>query len=1167
MKIKLKRHIVVSSDIKKFLLTMKLSLLFIYLVVFQAYAFDIFSQSSKISLNFKDASVREVIKEIESQGQIHFFFNDNLSELDTKISVNIKDKPLDEALNIALELATMKYEVIRENFVVLLPADKSVKAQPRTITGTVIDPDGQPLVGATIVIKGTTTGTITDVNGNFMITVGEEVQTLVFSYVGMKTMEVDISDKELVNITMEAEAIGIEEVVAVGYGTQKKINLTGSVSEVKSEDLEGRSLVNLAEALQGTAANLNLDQSGVGEEPGATRTINIRGIGTLTGNGGSPYVVVDGIPMNINDVQPNDIESISVMKDAAASAIYGSRAPYGVIIITTKRGQKDKPNLTYNFSRSMRHPTMLPDYASSVKCMEAENIARDNSGRPRYPQEQVDRVKAYYLGEIDYETVTRAPSSPNEWAFSPPQGSHANNNWPKIAFGNWSPTQNHVLSSSGQHGNTNYYFSGGYYDQSDILAYGDALYKKYHFTSNLKTEITNWLNVNLNVKYIQDFSQAPVRTADYTREYHWGHVWLTSPMHAYHSPNGDLLAHWALEQRDGGRERTKRNQYWINLGGVLEPVEGWQTTINYSWMNMDERWTRFNKTVYYPRVDGTQVVWRYPVQDFKEDNRYRRNNIFNIFSSYEKTLSGHYFKLMVGYEQEYWEYRNLGGVKLGIITPEVPFISSATGTFAENASWSHWATQGVFMRFNYNFNEKYLFEVNGRYDGSSRFQEASEQWGLFPSVSVGYNISKESFWDPIKNIINNLRLRASYGSLGNQDVSQYLYIPLITTTTNLEWIMGSQRPNYTSVPRLVSTTLTWETSRTLNFGLDAGALKNRLNLNFDWFRRETINMFGPSEILPAVLGASPETRNNAELRTEGFDLTISWKDRISKDLSYSADIILGDNKSTVMKYYNPTGNINSWYKGKVVGEIWGYTTEGIFQTNEEVSEHPSQTAIRAGRWQAGDIKYKNLNDDDVINFGNRTLENHGDLSIIGYNIPRFQFGLNIVVNYKRIDFRMFWQGVAKRDYFPTWTIWNRFWGFRGDVNPKGMLDEHMDFWTPEDYVSEWGVGGGAKAYFARPYSSNEIQKNTQVQTRYLLNAAYARLKEVRLGYTIPNTLTRHVKIEKLRIYTSGHNLLTLTKLPMKIDPESISGEAYQNGDATAIYPIQLFYTFGIDVSF
>ena len=533
---------------------------------------------------------------------------------------------------------------------------------------------------------------------------------------------------------------------------------------------------------------------------------------------------------------------------------------------------------------------------------------------------------------------------------------------------------------------------------------------------------------------------------------------------------------------------------------------------------------------------------------------------------------------MAGYEQDYFHNRKLQGTGYDLISTEVNAISAALGTKEVNDLLYHWATQGIFGRFNYNFAEKYLLEFSARYDGSSRF-EKGQRWGFFPSASIGYNISREKFWDPIKPYVQRLKLRASYGTLGNQnllkaaerqfisqawidvedpDSETYLYLNQVPVYALLERIIDGVRPNYATLPGIKPEHLTWETVLTSNVGLEAGFLNDRLSMELDLYTRITKDMMGPSIQLPSVLGTSAPDANNAKLKTTGYELTLGWSDKI-KDFSYNFRFGLGDCQTTILEYLNEVGSISGWYKGRKYGDIWGYTTDRIIQKTGEAM--PDQSYYFS-TWGPGDIVYKDLNGDGKITPGLNTLDDHGDLSVITNTAPRYQLSFSAGCTWKSWDFSMFWQGIGKRNFFPSADaeVW---WGTSTSyANTYFAQDSYsLDYWRPADEANF--LGPNTDAYLPKPYTSTERTKNLQIQTRYIENAAYMRLKNLQIGYTLPQRILSKTFIHGLRVYFSGENLLTFTPLPKAFEPEAVIAS-----DADfRIYPIAQLFSLGLNVTF
>ena len=1149
--------------LKKMLLMAKFTALFMLIALLQVSARS-YSQSGTLDLKMENVTIRDVFKQIENSSKYRFFYDNDQVDLTKKVNVNTENEELSEILNQLFADTDLTYEMMDMLILVKSKTGKSNLAsqqQQKTITGTVTDNSGQPLPGVTVVVKGTTQGTVTNVDGNYSISNIPEDATLVFSFVGMKTLEIPISGKSSVNVILAEESIGVDEVVVVGYGTMKKINLTGALDVVSEKQISNRAVTNVSTALQGISPNLNISQTGWSGEPGGEMAINIRGIGSLSGES-SPYILVDGIPMDLNSINPSDIESVTVLKDAAASAIYGSRAPYGVILITTKKGEmNDKVTFEYSNNISFSSPIGLPHMANSLDFATAYDQARVNAGSsPNFTPENYERIEQYMAGEITEETWLLSDGS--DWAGNGERSwaGNGNNDWLHIMYDDLVLRQKHDFSIRGGGKNNSYYISAGYWDQPDELKYGDQFYKRYNITANLSSQVTDWLRVDFNSKYIKENNQYFNSRQGWLKSTMYHNFARTKPYRPMVLPNGEFSNISYIPMLNGGKENHYTTSVISSLGAVIEPIKNWVTTIRYNYKYIGLRVDDNNETVYGSKPDESQYVISFPISSYETTFAGTDYQMTNIVTSYNKKMNDHYFLVLAGFEQELNQFNSLWGSRDNVLTSTVPSISTATGEIYVDDVKSHWASQSWFGRLNYNYKEKYLVEFNARYDGSSRFEEVG-RWGFFPSVSAGYTISKEEFWSTVEPYINSLKIRASWGSLGNQNVSNYLYLPNLPMRTQLDWIFSSNRPNYVLAPNLVSPDLTWETSTTSNVGLDASFLNNKLNATLDLYTRITTDMFGPSEAVPRTLGTGVPQSNNASLETRGFELSLIWKDKIGNDFSYSVRATLADNISKVTEYNNPTKTLSTWYEGETIGEIWGLTTAGIYQSDDEAASGPDQSLFYPS-WGAGDIHYKDMDGDNVITRGTGTADDSGDYSVIGNNSPRYLYGLSVDANWKGFDFNMFWQGVGKRDYsFEHGDM--MFFGNNGrkwwDMN---VWELTTDYWRPADETNI--LGSNTDAYYTKPYMSREDGKNKLAQTRWTQSASYLRLKSLTLGYTIPQELTRKVKISNARVFVSGENLITLTSLTKLFDPEGLSNIQYGEGK---IHPLRKVYAFGLNVTF
>ena len=1169
---RIKRRLVPSVCNRFFRVTQLTIVLF--LVGLMQVSASLYSSTAKLTLEMHNKKVAEVLEAIEQQSEFRFAYSTEYIDLNRKVSLEIKEKTIKETLQVIFDGTEIKY-LIKDRHIMLYP--KAMDIGPITavyqqieVTGTVSDKiTGDPLPGVNIVIEGTTSGTTTDMDGYYSIGAPPDAR-LVFTFVGYQARTIDINGREEINISLDQAVTELEQVVAIGYGTQKKINLTGSVDVVSPEDMgeiENRSVTNVAEALQGISPNLNMTQTqgGNSSEPGGEMRINIRGVGSLTGDY-SPYVLVDGVPMDLNEINPSDIESISVLKDAAASAIYGARAPYGVILITTKSGEDKGMQVEYSNNISFSSPIGMPHNVDALSYVAAHDQSLVNAGLSRnFSDENYERIRQYMAGELDTETWLKPDGS--DWVGNGiwSQAGNGNNDWMYIYYDEMVMRQKHDLNVSGSGENSSYYLSAGYWDQPGELAFGDEYYKRYNLTANFDTEATDWLTVKLNSKYINEERQHFNTRQGWSRLTMYHNFFRNNPYRPLKLPNGEYSNISYIPMLNGGKENIYESSLILSLGMEIEPLENWVTRINYNYKDNDARTDDNEKTVYGTYPDESQYVIAYPISNYATTFGSDRYQMFNIITSYDKDIKAHHFSILAGYENELDQYRRLWGSKDNILTSNVPSISTSTGEYYLDDSRSHWSTQGIFGRFQYNYEEKYLVEVNARYDGSSRFEEG-DRWGLFPSFSLGYNISKEGFWSSIEPYVNTLKLRGSWGSLGNQDVPNYLYLPNMGIGTQLYWIMGAERPNYTTAPGLVSADLTWETSTTTNVGLDVGFLNNRLNASFDIYSRVTTNMFGPAEALPQLLGTGVPQTNNATLKTRGFELVLGWKDNIG-DVSYNIRANLADNVSTVVKYNNPTKTLSTWYEGQELGEVWGLKTVGIYQSNSEAENGPDQSLFYPN-WGAGDIHYKDMDGDGEITRGTWTADDAGDYHVIGNNRPRYTVGLNTSVKWKGIDFNMFWQGVLKREYAFEGTMDMTFFGFEGhhwwDMNMWKKGDNTtLDYWRPADETNM--LGPNTNGYYPKPYLSQEDFKNKQIQTRYMQSAAYMRLKSLNIGYTLPDAITGGGST-KARIFISGENLLTFTPLTKLIDPEALTQDIVYGGSGK-VHFLRRVYALGINLTF
>lgn len=1135
---------------------MKISIALL-IVVFNSAMASSYAQVIKFSINTKNTKIADVLRQVENQSEFTFFYYDNQINVNEKVDVNVKNGSIEEILSQIFGKANYSYKIVNKQIVLTkISQTTSTQQQNKKISGIVVDTKGETVIGANVSVKGTTNGTITDIDGKFSLEVPANA-VLQITYIGYMPQEIRVGNTVSFSITLKDDTQALEEVVVVGYGTQKKINLTGSVEVVSGEKLESRPVSTITQALQGQVSGANFSVGNDGFEPGASLEFQIRGQGNA-------YVLVDGVPTDLNRVNPNDIESISVLKDAAAASIYGAMASYGVVLVTTKSGKQSKPVVSFNANISSTRLHRKPKMVDSWTFAKMMNEAGDNAGGRLYDNETIDRIIAFQRDPSLPETVMSSVN-PELWADT--QYTNANYDWFEEFYGSGLNNQEN-LSIRGGSEKVNYYVSAGHVYDSGILNYGTDDYRRMNTTAKVDVKLTNWWDFSVNNRFQHSKRIKPAfdNQGDYDMLFH--QIARTYPNQSKITPNGYYTKVSKIPWvQDAGTDETIGYEFTQRFATEIRPLKGWKINADYTFKLYNSKYTSNNFTCYEDKVDGTLVPigTTQPSYVQKEQNSDFYTS-FNAYTSYEFDINkSHNFSIMAGVQQEQQKDDKLTGRKNDIVTNEVPSISTSTGDIHSlTDKLSHWSRLGTFFRLGYNYEEKYLLEVNGRYDGTSIFAE-DNRWGFFPSFSGAWNVARESFFESLLDKVNSLKIRGSWGSLGNQNVAAYQDLALLGINSNLVWLIDGSRPVYTTAPNLVNTALTWETSQTLDFGVDVGLLSNRLNITADWYQRNTKNRLGPAEALPAVIGADIPKKNNSELRTNGWEIAVSWRDQVTEDFSYSVSAMLYDYYSTVTKYNNPTNILTTDYEGKRLGEIWGYTTEGLIQTQAEADQIMQSKYQQKFHtvWNTGDVKYADLNGDGVIDNGKNTLQDHGDLSIIGNTTPRYQFALTVGAAYKGFDFNMMWQGVAKRD---LWVEGNMFWGFMGTWQSSLFAGDHLDYYRDAEGDTYSGLGMNTNAYFPRPYLvNNQNDKNRQKQTGYLQNSAYARLKNLQLGYTIPKTITQKIDLSRVRVYFSGDNLCTLTgRFPKSLDPETAVKGKQGNGKSMNA---QMAFSFGIDVEF
>lgn len=1017
-------------------------------------------------------------------------------------------------------------------------APKSITQQTQPvglIKGSVTSDSGEPLIGVTVKVAGGQ-GAVTDIDGNFSVNAAPGT-VLTFSYTGFKTQTAKAQNG--MRVVLESDVSNLNEVVVVGYGTQKKANLTGAVASVNGAVLENRPISNIGQGLQGVVPNLNVTM-GRGGAPGASASFNVRGTTSL--NGGEPLVLVDNVQMDPNLVNPDDIESISVLKDAASAAIYGARAAYGVILITTKKGKlNSRPTVQFSASGYWQKPAVEMHNVNSLDYLRMIDIAYQNSGGSGHYFNSLvySYAEKYANGTYDQPVFYDKAYNASKYGYC------GNTDWWNELY-KTSFSQIYNASISGGSEKTSYYVSLGANNQGGILKATDEKYNKYNANINVTSEVTPWMEVSAKIAHTYTTEVHPtggttaMNSTPYSGLSPYSGMMKSdlSPLMPVKHPDGHYAGQGNFTnpvaiQAQGGNAHYRQNDLWMTGAVKLTPIKGLVVNADYTWNFYGLSSTQHVRNFYdYTAVPGTEnyYPWTNPNSVTKANNDDYYSS-FNAFAEYSLALAenSHNLKFMVGYNQEKKRTQYYYAGRKDLINPDNPAINQATGDMAINGNMGQWAVNGTFARINYDYQGRYLLELNGRYDGSSKFKKGY-RYQFFPSVSLAWRVSEEKFFESMKTWWDNLKLRGSYGSLGNQVVSgNFPYLATYGINSKYGALLGGKLPVAITAPGLVSASFTWETVNQIDLGFDASFLRNRLNVSFDWYRRNTKDMLVDGEALPAVLGADVPRMNAADLKTLGWELSLEWNDRLPFGLSYHVKGVLSDYQSTITKFNNPTGLINKYYVGRKLNEIWGYVSNGLFQSDEEAAAHANQSYLYGGKWGAGDVRYEDLNGDNKINDGDNTLGKPGDRKVIGNSTPRFAYGITAGCEYKGFDFEMFWQGIGKRDWFPGQGS-AAYWGFTNEWQTP--LTTSLDYWTTEN----------RNAFFPKLGWNNG--GNRVASTRYLQSASYCRLKSITLGYTIPKAILDKVGVSRLRVYITGENLFTFTPLIKAFDPETLDNLTY-----------------------
>lgn len=973
-----------------------------------------YGQRVMIDLTAENMTVKEVLEEIESQSDFDFFYNNAHVDLNRQVTVPDKGEELFTILDSVFEGTGLKYVVMDKKIVLSTETETTqVVQQKQKVSGRVVDASGEPIIGATIKEKGTSNGTISDFDGNFVLEVSPS-SVLEISYIGYQSQSVTSDGSQPLSITLKEDTQTLEEVVVVGYGVQKKANLTGAVSSVKMDEILGdRPVTSVSDALLGAMPGLQI--TGTSGQPGSEMSFNIRGTNSI--NDGNPLVLVDNVEMDINMLNPEDIESVTVLKDAAASAIYGARAAFGVILVTTKKGSTDSSvaiNYSNNFSFS--RPANMPHKASPMQTVQAYK----DMGWVNYRTgENVDT----WLGLL--EDYTQNPGNyPEGYATIDGLRYHLQET---DLFGDMLETgfqQTHNISVSGGTKSLSYRMSAGMVKQNGVLVTDKDAYNRYNISSYIRSDIYSWITPELDIKYTKINSSLPYTSGGYG-------IWGAAVAFPSYFPLGETEVDGVMLPINtphnlivsGAPKEKERDNLRIFGKITVTPFKDFKIIGEYTFNRKNSQLLQYDNKFDY--ANGNSNFNR---ESSVANSKYEITSgvtdytALNIYGNYTKAIGKHDFSVMAGFNQESYTYHEIKSARWDMINDNLPSLSQGTGAYENKEVFSEYRVRGLFYRLNYSFEGKYLFETNGRYDGSSKFPSGS-RFGFFPSVSAGWRISEEHFMDWSDSFLSNLKFRVSWGNIGNQSVNPYQFVPAMEAFRP-NWVVNGSKPTALEPPALVSNSFTWEKVSTLDFGFDLGLFNNRLNLVFDWYRRDTKGMLAPGMELPGVLGAKAPMQNTADLRSKGWEISIDWNDRIG-NVNYYLGFNLYDARTKIMKYDNASQLLGKDADGKLyyregmeLGEIWGYDTDRLYTKDDFDAEgnlKPGIPKVKGYNPNSGDILYIDHNNDGIIDNGTNTGLNPGDTRIIGNNTRRYQYGIRGGAGWKGISLSFILQGVGKRD--------------------------------------------------------------------------------------------------------------------------------------------------------
>ena len=1117
----------------------------------------------------------------------------------------MEDADINAVMDAIAKQANVAY-VLKSGHQIVLSSVKTVQQQGnKKVTGTITDPKGEPIIGANVVVKGSTNGTITDIDGHFSIEVTPNA-ILQVSYIGYVAQDVPVGNKDNLVISIHEDTQKLDEVVVVGYGSQKKVNLTGAVEQVTSDVFEGRPTANATQMLEGVVPNLNISLSD--GKPGRTADFNVRGAGSI--NGGSALVLIDGVEGDPSMLNPNDIESISVLKDAAASAIYGARAPFGVVLITTKNATEGKPKVTWSSSYSLQSPQNVPDVVSDGYIWAKHfydayfNYNQANpSGINKTQQFSVAWLDEYKRRHEtgDFGTVISDGSigTKGRYVYYPEGTDYYDLMYKKSVF-----AQNQNLSISGSDGKFDYYLSGRFYSYDGLFDSDEQTdkFKTYNMRFKGGYQLTPWLKINNNFEFSHNKYYNPITYSEGS-----GVVWRNiadegHPSSPLFNPDGTMTYSAVYTVGDllyGRSGITTKNSNLKNTTTFNAKFLGDRLRVNGDFTYQQKTQEKTKKQVRSPYARSADANGESKIEyitgtysNLAETTDHTNYLATNLFAEFEETFAEkHYFKAMAGWNYEKSSFKRIYAYNDDLLTDDVDNMNLVMGTDNRSitSQWKAYQFGGAFFRLNYAFDDRYLLEVNGRYDGSSRFP-SDERWAFFPSASVGWRISQEPWWNVKSEHISNAKVRFSWGSLGNAaGLSNYQYIQTLGISKS-DYILDGLRQNYMSSPAALPGNLTWETATTYDIGVDLGFFDNRLTVSGDYYIRKTTDMIVNGPTVPDVFGASSPKGNYADMSTYGYELSLEWKDGFDlagKRFNYSIKGTLADYYSVIDKFNNANMSLSeyanqsldkNYYEGMRIGEIWGFVSNGLWQDQAGIDAaeaaakaagqsyyNPLMQTSKTYKLYPGDIKFEDLNGNGYIDRGQNTVDDPGDRKIIGNEEPRYIYSFTLSADWNNIWVSAFFQGVGKQDWYPSNEA-STFWGqYNRPYNQ--MPSWHVDnYWTPENPDAFLPRYTG---YYAPFYGGHK-----NANTRYLMNAAYLRLKNIQVGYNLPSEWIKKLHLTNVGIYLSGENLFTWSPLYKYSKDVNVSNIGESDKDLTSSnsgdgynYPMMKSFSIGLNVTF